>query len=292
MPVTAYARRAAMGTFFEVFLAGDDEEHLAAVADAVLEEALRVERLLSRFDPASEVSRINRQAAQGPVLVDFEAWGLLRTCRDAYRQTGGYFDVTARPAPDRPDRAAPGAPLILDDERRTVSLARPDLAIDLGGLGKGYALDRARELLATFGVASALVHGGTSSVLAVGMHPSGRPWPVALRDPFAGAADEPAALGQLALTGRALSCSAAFSAGQHTSDVIDPLRQAPLTEQAACVVVAPTALEAEVLSTACLCMAKGRARRYTRKNVRAGAHVGWIDRSRGRPRLTWLTEAP
>src|SRR5438132_927598 len=78
---TAYGRRVAMGTYFEVFLAGDDEEHLRAVADAVLDEVVRAERLLSRFDPASEVSRINRLAGQQPVLVDVEVLDVLRTCR-------------------------------------------------------------------------------------------------------------------------------------------------------------------------------------------------------------------
>src|SRR5437763_14639010 len=92
---TAHARREAMGTFFEVFLAGDDDEHLLAVADAALDEVTRLERLLSRFDPASEIARVNREAAGRPVLVDYEVWDLLRACRDPRDRTAGCFDVTA-----------------------------------------------------------------------------------------------------------------------------------------------------------------------------------------------------
>jgi thiamine biosynthesis lipoprotein len=146
-------------------------------------------------------------------------------------------------------------------------------------------------LLCAFDVRAGLIHGGTSSVLAVGVHPAGHAWPVGIRDPF-GDAGGAVSLGQLSLSDRCLSCSAAFSAGQPISDIIDPLRRAPLEEQAACVVVAPTALEAEVYSTACLCMGKAQAQRYTGGRAAAGMHVGWIDQSDGRPRLAWLTEAP
>ena len=94
-PKTAYSRRPAMGTFFEAFLAGDDDEHLEAVAAAVLDEVTRLERLLSRFDPAAEVARINREACALPVRVDVDVWDILRRCEEYRRATGGYFDVTA-----------------------------------------------------------------------------------------------------------------------------------------------------------------------------------------------------
>src|SRR5205823_5190090 len=106
MRATSYRRREAMGTYFEVFLAGDDEEHLDSVAEAVLDEVARIERLLSRFDPASEVSRINRLAGSRPVRVDFEVWGLLQACGDYHRCTEGYFDVTVRAQAEDPGRCA------------------------------------------------------------------------------------------------------------------------------------------------------------------------------------------
>lgn len=292
MTQTTYCRRTAMGTYFEVFLAGEEEEHLQAVANAVLEEVVRVERLLSRFDQASEIFRINLRAGRQPVLVDFEVWDILRTCQAWHQQTGGYFDIAMRRSSDRADRVAADVSLILDDVGRTVLFTQPDTSIDLGGFGKGYALDRAREVLRAFQVHAGLLHGGTSSILTIGKHPAGHPWPIDIRDPFANAKGESAPWEQLRLSDQGFSCSAILASGQHTSDIIDPLRQAPLTEQAACVVVAPTALEAEILSTACLSMGKERAVRYTGREDRAGLHVGWIDQCDGRPRLTWLTEKP
>src|SRR4051812_20130865 len=88
-------RRPAMNTWFEIILLGDDSENLQAAGEAALDEIQRVEKLLSRFDPSSEISRINREAAQKPVLVDFELAEILETCRIAWQQTNGFFDITA-----------------------------------------------------------------------------------------------------------------------------------------------------------------------------------------------------
>ena len=270
-----------MGTFFEAFLIGDDGEHLEAVAAAVLDEVSRLDRLLSRFDQAAEVARVNREAGRRPVRVDADLWDILCRCEEHRRATHGFFDVTAAPA------GRGGDALLLDAERRTVRLARPGAFIDLGGFAKGYALDRAAEILRRFGVRSALLNGGTSSLLAVGRGPDGAAWPVAVRDPSGG--DDAAPVARLLLADKGFSCSAALRPGQAVSDVIAP-DGGPLTGQAACVVVAPTAADAEALSTACLVMGKDRARRYVEGRAGPGVSVGWIDPADG-PRLDWLKEA-
>src|SRR5436305_1118106 len=118
--------RPAMATRFEVFLVGVDEEHLMAVGEAALDEVSRVERLLSRFDPASETSRINREAGSRPVLVDREMFAILRDCRDWSERTGGYFDLCAG--------SVPGS-ISLDDEARTVRLLDRAARLDFGGFG-------------------------------------------------------------------------------------------------------------------------------------------------------------
>jgi len=284
---TVYSWRAAMGTFFEAFLAGEDAEHLDAVAAAVSEEVSRLERLLSRFDRTSEIARINREAGRRATRVDAEIWDILCTCREYHRRTEGSFDVTAPSA----RRGGPeGEAFLLDEDRRTIHFARPETFLDLGGFGKGYALDRAGEILQRFRVKSGLLNGGTSSILAVGQRLDGQKWPVAIRDPFG--ADESRPVASLLLADQGFSCSAALAPGQAASDLIAPLRGEPLTEQAACVVVASTALEAEVLSTACLVMGKQRAREYIGENPQPELFVGWIDIADGRPRLDWLKEAP
>ena len=86
-------------------------------------------------------------------------------CERERLRTQGFFDI------------ALGSPLRLDEAARTVRFSEPGTLIDLGGVGKGYALDRAGELLRRFGVECALLNAGTSSLLAVGRHPSGAPGP-------------------------------------------------------------------------------------------------------------------
>ena len=84
-----------MATWFEVLLVGDDEEHLIAVGEAALDEVGRIDRLLSRHDPASEVSRINHEAGSRTVRVDRELFAILSDSRDWFDRTDGYFDLCA-----------------------------------------------------------------------------------------------------------------------------------------------------------------------------------------------------
>jgi thiamine biosynthesis lipoprotein len=280
MPHLIQGRRAAMGTWFEVSLAGADPEHLAAVAESVLDEVERVERLLSRFDPRSEIARINREAGGRAVLVDREVLGILLTCQAAWKQTAGSFDVTA----GRGTFAA----VVIDPAARTVRFDRPGAALDLGAIGKGYALDRGAAILAAQGVESAFVHGGTSSALAVGCDAEGRPWSVAVRDPFA-PADAAAELFRIELEGRGFSCSATRMAGQAASDLIDPHSGKPLEGQSACLALAPDATQAEILSTALLCMGKAMAVEHcARYGSGESFHVAWVESRHDRPVWDWL----
>lgn len=247
----------AMGTRFEVILQGDEFAHLDAVAVAVLEEAQRLDEVLSRFDPRSQIARVNREAARHPVKVDREVFALLERCEQAKQMTQGYFDV------------ALGASVALDAERCTVQFAGSNAAIDLGGIGKGYALDCGREIVSRFNVASALLQAGTSSVLAVGINN----WPVDVRHPMQ--PNQVAA--RMELTGCGLSCSAIRHPRQVESDVINPLNQMPLSGNAACIVVAATATEAEIFSTAFLAMGELRAKQYLRSNPDLNLEIHWLN---------------
>jgi thiamine biosynthesis lipoprotein len=272
-PTRVHRTRPAMGTLFEALLLGDDAEHLAAVADAVLDEVQRVERLLSRFDPRSEVSRINRLAASQPVQVDYELAHVLQTCFDAWRWTGGAFDIAATtPASGRrqpPDgvlsQRFSNIPVIsFDPHQRQIHFDTSEIRLDLGAFGKGYALDRAAEILAEYSVENALLHGGTSSVLARGLDDRGQPWRVAIRDPVSGESAE-----MIELFNQALSCSAI----NEQADIVDPRTGRPLVGSNACAVIAPTAAEAEILSTAALCL--GREKIGTLLAGRDDCQVYW-----------------
>jgi FAD:protein FMN transferase len=255
-----------MGSRFEIWLRGDDATHLDAVAESVLEEIARLEGVLSRFDARSEIARVNREAFARPVRVDRELFALLAECEQARRLTNGYFDLTA---------ATGARGLALDAERCTVQFTRANAAIDPGAVGKGYALDRGRALIERFNVTDGLLQGGTSSVLAFGP----REWPLAIRHPVLQSAAEP--VGRVMLAGRAFSCSAVRRPEQSESDVVNPLTGAPLQGNAACVVLAASAVKAEFFSTALLAMGRERAASYLAETPDAELRAGWFDPAAG-----------
>ena len=259
--------RPAMGTVFEVLLRGDDEEHLTAVADAILDEVQRIERLLSRFDPRSEVSRINWLAARAAVLMDHEVASLLTTCIDAHAWTGGAFDVTlgSGKSAQRVEEQIPGVEF--DPPLRLIRFTAPAVQLDLGGIGKGYALDCAARLLDEHHVEHALLHGGTSSVLARGCGADDEPWRVALRHPLTG---EEAGIQRL--KDESLSCSAV----NDQADVIDPAAGQPLKDPVAVAVIAPSATQAEVLSTTLLCMGRRMGERFVLRLATLSVTAVWL----------------
>ena len=246
-----------MASAAEIVLCGDDTEHLDAVADMAFAELARVEQLLSRFDATSELSRINREAACGGCLVDFELLQILIDCRSWWLRTDGAFDIVAG------SRGENGVPLKfdamdLDVSQRRISFQSPGVRLDLGAYGKGYALDRAAILIRQQGVTSALLHLGTSSVLAIGSPPEADGWSIGLRD----LDDATRESRQVLLASAALSTSATRHSSHDAatvSDLLDPRSGQPLTTPAACTVVAPTASIAEALSTAFVVLGRDRS---------------------------------
>lgn len=267
-----------MGTRFEVFLYGEDEEHLEAVAVAVIEEIIRLDGVLSRYDPRSEIARINGEAGRAPVRVDREVFELLERCEQARRLTEGHFDVTASES-----RISETPALQLDAESCTAQFIRPRVAIDLGGVGKGYALDCGREILLRFGVTCGLLNGGTSSVLALGAPPGSRGWPIDVRHPLTPAA---VPIARVELIDRGFSCSAVCHPDQEQSDVVNPWTGCPLIGNAACLVLAASATEAEIFSTALLTMGREQAISYLKKRSCPGVNVGWFEPDAG---FAWIT---
>ena len=183
----------AMGTRFELLLPFDEAvatPRLRAAGEAAIDEIARWHSLLSAFDPASVVSRINRGAATQPVLVPAEVAGLLSWCKEVSAASRGAFDPSVgllmRAAGFRGNdretaaiRALPeamsGVELEEGDGAWRVRFTSSDVALDFGAVGKGWAIDRALDVLREQGVTRALLHGGTSSVAAIGDSGAG-PW--------------------------------------------------------------------------------------------------------------------
>lgn len=248
----------AMGTRFEVILRGDDAQHLEAVAVAVCEEFLRLDAALSRFNSTSEIARINREAKYKSVRIDREIFSLLERCEMARQHTNGFFDVTA---------ATGGAGIELDAERCSVRFTNEKVQIDLGAIGKGYALDCGHEILSRYGVQSALLNGGTSSILAVGDS-----FTIDIRHPL----NPEKIVQRLALQNRALSCSAARHPWQSQSDVVNPLNGTAMIGDDACFVLATNATDAEIFSTALLAMGKEQSEQYLKKLSCDALQVEWF----------------
>jgi FAD:protein FMN transferase len=166
--------------------------------------------------------------------------------------------------------------VILDSEQRTVRYRKPGLEINLGGIGKGYALDRAAELLrGQWNVVSGLLHGGTSSVVAIGS-PPGNPagWAVSLKHPW----DENRLLGTVNLCNQALGTSAATYQffeynGRKLGHLLDPRRGWPAENVLQASAIAPTAAEADALSTAFFVMGLAETRLYCQSHPHVGAVV-------------------
>jgi len=255
----------AMGTRFEAALSGASPADLRSAGEVAFQEILELHARWSAFDPGSLLTRVNRLAAGRAVPIDGETFEVLALARSLWEATDGTFDPTTGAAmrthgfrPSRPDpdpgvsaRASADAPLPgmgaveLDPGAGTVRFLDPRVELDLGALAKGVALDRAGESLRESGVPCALIHGGTSGVLAIGTPPDSDGWPIALdregRIPSVRLRD--AALGVSAGHGR----GAAIGGGGH---VLDPRTGRPGSVDRFAAVVGDSAAVADAWATA------------------------------------------
>jgi thiamine biosynthesis lipoprotein len=255
--------RTAMACRFEVTLPSEDARHVDAARTA-LDEVDAIEDALTWFRDTSEVSRINRAAATGPVAVGPSLFALLSLCRELHAATGGAFDPASTALSrcwgflERRPRL-PGDEEIAEARRRsgmdkvaadslgrTVRFAVPGVEINFGAVGKGWALDRVAATLRVRGVFRALLTAGGSSHRGWG----GEAWPLLLRP---GGED----LGLLRLKDAALGTSAAgeqhlIAGGRRYGHVLDPRTGWPAEGVRSSSVVASEAAVADALSTAFL----------------------------------------
>lgn len=265
--------RHAMATRFEFVLRGRDPVQLRAAGEEALAEISRLDRRLSFYNSTSELCRINRSAAMGPVSIPPDVFDLLTTARHMWELSGGAFDPTVAPLmrcwgfvggsgglPDEnclsnAQKVTGMSHVLLDSEEKTVQFVREGVELDLGGIAKGHALDEAASILIDCGVENALLHGGTSSILALGTSFDGLPWKVGIL------LDGQQSIGSVELQNSSLSVSAvsgkAFKEGELLyGHVIDPRTDRPSMGARLAAVVAKTATHADALSTAALVLAK------------------------------------
>jgi len=270
-PVRSAAHRA-MATMFEIIIPQADRAAAGGAAEAAFVEIDRMERLLSRFMPYSDISRINASEPGKAVVVEVEAAECLLAAKRMWQRTGGAFDVTAGSPPRGSppgapgEKAAAGMRRIAIDDDMTVTRLDPSVRIDLGGIGKGYALDRAADLLGEWGVGNALLHSGTSTVRAIGHRPGRDGWLADLRNP----SDDQDALGAVMLK----DCSFSGSSTAVSRHIIDPRTGKPVGAGRATWAIAPDATTADALTTALCVMDDEEIKRFAKANPKLSFVIG------------------
>ena len=285
-------------------------------AIAALDLVEQLEAQLTVFRDTSEVAAINRRAASEAVAVEPRLFELFVRAVGLYHATGGAFDITAGPLskvwgfyrrqgrmPSAEEVAAALAlvgsdKIALDDQRRTIQFAQPGMELNLGAIGKGYALDRAAESMLNAGVSDFAIHGGNSSVIARGNRiadsqsairnpqsaiPPG--WSVALRHPL----KPEVRLAEFRLVDQALGTSGSGTQffhhqGKRYGHILDPRTGWPAAQVLSATVIAPTAEQADALSTALYVMGLEPAREFCASRptiaavlVTSGALAGTVE---------------
>jgi len=280
-PVRYEASHEAMGTVFTVAAYGRDRTFLAEVMEQIFEEVDRLDEQMSNYKPESELSSINREAANHPVIVEPGLFHLLEISVQRSVETGGAFDITVGPLmkswgffrgrgrlPSEAEitevlKRVGYRHLKLDADRRTVRFDEPGVEIDLGGIAKGYAVDRAADVLRSNGITSALVSSGTSSIYALGSPPGAHGWKITLRDPYD--ARKPADV--IHLQNYSLSTSGSYEKffeidGKNYCHIMNPHTGWPVQGVLSAAVLAATGTDTDGRSAGCFVMGVDGTRKY------------------------------
>jgi FAD:protein FMN transferase len=254
---------AIMGTSVRVEIWSDEPAQGHAAIEAVMNEMRRIDAAMSPYKPHSELSRINREAVRGDVLVSRELFDLLSRSVAFSELSGGAFDITfasvghlydyrlkTKPSDEvlrRAHEAVGYRKLVLDPRALTVRFAHAGTRIDLGGFAKGYAVDRGAAMLRSFGILHAVVTAGGDSRLLGDRR--GRPWSIGIRDPR----DERRMVAVLPLQDVSLSTSGDYERyfevdGERHHHLIDPKTGRSPSALRSVTVVADDGLTSEALS--------------------------------------------
>ncbi len=289
--------RRAMACEFEVLLnAGQYANGSAAALDA-LDLIDRLESQMTVYRDESEISELNARAFDEPVEVEPQLFTVLERGVDLYRETRGAYDLTSGPlsrvwgfyrragrVPTDDERVEALShvgtdKLEIDQERHTVRFLEAGMEINLGSIGKGYALDRCAEQMSEHGVDHFLLHGGQSSVLARGSRGHFAPGEAAARQGWWIGVRHPERPGQRLVEVRVLDRALATSGsaaqfflweGKRYGHILDPRTGRPAEGTLSATVIAPTAAEADAISTACYVMGRDAALEFCRQRPNLG----------------------
>jgi thiamine biosynthesis lipoprotein len=275
--VRVEASRISMACLYAIEAYGEDRETLAATLEEALDEVDRIDRLMSHYKPDSPLSLVNRAGALAPVAVEAELFDFIATALDYSRKSDGAFDITVGPlmkawgffggdgrVPSASELAEARARvgyrhLQLDAARRTIRFDRDGVSLDLGGIAKGYAVDRVVALLRRRGVSAALVSAGGSTVYGVGAPPDRAGWDVQIQDPL----DARRVAFTVTLKDRALSMSGSSEKsfevdGVRYTHIMDPRTGRPVRGVLSVIILANTGVTGDALDNAVFVLGANR----------------------------------
>ncbi|PZR21325.1 MAG: thiamine biosynthesis protein ApbE [Citrobacter freundii] len=262
-----------MGNHFEITILTDDASSAEQLINAGFEEIRRIEKLLTTFDEASQVNRINAMAGLQPVTVDREVFDLVARSLRISGLTDGAFDITYgsidkrlwnfdRSLTSLPDAATAREMIRLIDYRKvvmdpvacTIFLADKGMRIGFGGIGKGYAAEKAKALLIQSGVTGGIINA-SGDIAAWGLDAAGKPWTVGISNPD----NASQVFSWLPLKDMAIATSGNYEKyviidGQKYSHTINPKTGLPVTGIKSVTVIAPNAELADAMTTPVMIM--------------------------------------
>lgn len=223
-----------MGTRFDILIFDKNKEQSKLIWKLIVRELSRLSDMLNRFDPLSEVSRVNRCACKRPLRLSDELWDILLDCRTYHQKTDGLFDITLNDF----------STINLNHEDRTLSFKKQGMFIDFGGYGKGYAMKRVLMILHTYEIKHAFIDFGNSAIYGLGHHPFGDSWKVSINNPY----HRGVTVGEFSLMNGALSTSG--NAPSYTGHIVNPHNGERSMARMMICIESVDPLDAEVLSTA------------------------------------------
>jgi thiamine biosynthesis lipoprotein len=279
----AEASRMSMACLYAIEAYGSDPAALPGVLDEALDEVDRIDRLMSHYKAESPLSRLNREAAHHPVSVEAELFDFIAESMRYTRESRGAFDITVGPLmktwgffrgegrlPSDQElaevRRHVGASHVhLDRAARTIRFDDPGVELDLGGIAKGYAVDRVVDILRARHLSAALVTAGGSTIYGLGAPPDRHAWDVSIQDPI----DARRVARTVHLKDRALSVAGSsekwFEAGGvRYSHIMDPRTGMPVQGVLSVAVLAPTGTAGDALDDAFFVLGPAESRSYLR----------------------------
>ncbi|TCC99078.1 FAD:protein FMN transferase [Pedobacter psychroterrae] len=256
-----------MGSVFEITLVDKDTVSTNKNIDLVITEVMRIENLISEWNPETQISEVNSNAGIKPIKVDLEVFNLTKRAIYYSQLSGGAFDVSTA-AMDRiwkfdgsmttmPEETAVKKSvenvgyqnIVLDSLNTTIYLAKPGMKIGFGSIGKGYAADRGRSLMQAAGIQGGIVNA-SGDLSTWGQQPNGKPWTIGINNPFR----SHKIVRILKMRESAVATSGSYEKyaeinGRHYSHIINPKTGYPSTGLTSVTIYGPTAEFANFLST-------------------------------------------